>query len=1595
MPGTAPLVRLFVSSTFLDFQAERNVLHTRVFPRVRALCAAQGIRFQPIDLRWGISDAAAAGQLTLPLCLAEIARCQGAGRRPNFLALVGDRYGWRPPPAAIPASELERLIEAMDDARQANVIREWYRRDDNARPPEYRLQPRHGALRDAGAWQVVEAQLAGVLRAAARRAGVDDAALLKYEASATEQEIVRAVLGPGGDPAGALCVVRHRAGQTPAPDGGDEDTRAAARLRAVTDRLVRACGDRVWRYDVAHADAEDAAYLTRFAEDMIAGLERALLLDGAGGASLLPGPAREAEAHAAFAAERRARFIGRRDELEALLERVDARSPHPILVVGPSGSGKSALMARLEDALRARGGFRVVARFAGATPICASWRGLLASLAGELRSGSGGVPDAASGAGEPADEVMARLLRTWPSDQGLVLLIDGADQLGSAGGGSGVDDVLAWLPRPLPAPVRVVVSAAADRAAPFAALVPEGDRVEIAGLPEGDAGALLEAWLGEAGRTVQPAQRAAVLAASDSGLPLYLRLAADACARWASYDRPEPLAPDLAGLVRQRLDHLVAPEMHGEAFVTRGVGYLVCSRNGLTEDELLDLLSGDAAVKEELTRTAHHALPDGRVPAVLWARLYQDLLATLAERLVDGDGVLAFYHRQLEDGVRARFLTDGTEPHLHARLADHFRERTGARALAERPYQEAAAGRWTAFRDTMTSVDYLIARVRAHGAGPAIDDFGLAALARPDSDRGATAPADASGDAEALENVRRALELSAHAIDRDPAQLRTHLLARLAETGTGPVARLRREIEAGGPDAWIAPLRVSLASAESALVRSMTGQADTLVAMGVDGSGRTIVTGDDHGRLQVWSAGSGALRRTFGHADGAALRWLRPGPDLRAVATCTNDCIARLWDTEAGVILAEIPTQMDPVAASRDGRLLALAPDEGGLVLWNLSTASADPVRRLPERHVVTGCFTRNGHACVVGDREGNVLVVPVDAQEGDRARLGPAGSADRRHTSRAAGSIVAGTTRSWSAGPRTWPDGSMIRALNPGADPRTIVLVLVMPQDRKDRFAADDDLRLALLDIETGAVTWRPRRLLTAAFCAPDGSVALIRRPRRRPPPPPGPTGPPPSALAAIDLRTGDERWSRKDDLVQTRPLTWSADGSHALVLQVEFPDIYYGTPVPHRIGWIDLASGARAGPLLIDVEANHREPHVLAGPAGPFGTWCVFDDTVRFTAPGGSSLPRLTTPGARVVGVGPVNDGRHVATVSADGVVRIWNPAAAAGEGGTIAGPPIRAVARAADGAVVVVRADAIQRVTVDTWAIAIARDAAIPTLTSEIGLTAVSAGGRWAAYLERATMGISHQEMYLWPMEMLVAWDVSGGARLDAFPTRLAGGDQLECTHLAVSDDGRRVALGTTDSHGNSTVAVWEPGSRSERRDVEARPVALGALAITPDGTRVATGWSDGEIIVTTLGTEFSHTEPDRHPRSRTRADTGVRALAWAPDARRLAWACEDGSISMATVHADGVGIADLSRFPGEADRLVFSPGGNRLVAVGGELAWHRVPTGEVVARLALDAPFVDAALLHAGLVAVGDRLGGLHLLQLREPSGAHAPSPAYRL
>ena len=111
-----PVIRVFVSSTFSDpaiAGPERNALQAQVFPKLEQLCAQNGFQFQAIDLRWGVSSEAGLDHRTMRICLDELRRAQEISPRPNFLVLLGNRYGWRPLPEEISVKEFEELKKAV------------------------------------------------------------------------------------------------------------------------------------------------------------------------------------------------------------------------------------------------------------------------------------------------------------------------------------------------------------------------------------------------------------------------------------------------------------------------------------------------------------------------------------------------------------------------------------------------------------------------------------------------------------------------------------------------------------------------------------------------------------------------------------------------------------------------------------------------------------------------------------------------------------------------------------------------------------------------------------------------------------------------------------------------------------------------------------------------------------------------------------------------------------------------------------------------------------------------------------------------------------------------------------------------------------------------------------------------------------------------------------------------------------------------------------------------------------------------------------------------------------------------------------------
>ena len=281
-------IRIFISSTFRNMFAEREVLVRRIFPQLRKLCADRFVTFTDVDLRWGVNDEQKAKGLVLPLILTEINRC-----RPFFIGILGERYGWIPEKGTFSEQLLDDQPWLKEHADGASVTE---------------LEIVHGVLGKH------------VMRGRAFFYFRDPG----YGAALPEDQ-------------------RYELTEHPFPDEVEAHGMDAAQHRAEArrDRLqrlkehVRESG---YPLRENYRDPEELGQLVL--EDLTAVIEELYPK-----ADEPDDDERDAQAHEAYARWKRFTYVELPGAIEALNAHVAGEQP-PLVVIGESGGGKSALLAR-------------------------------------------------------------------------------------------------------------------------------------------------------------------------------------------------------------------------------------------------------------------------------------------------------------------------------------------------------------------------------------------------------------------------------------------------------------------------------------------------------------------------------------------------------------------------------------------------------------------------------------------------------------------------------------------------------------------------------------------------------------------------------------------------------------------------------------------------------------------------------------------------------------------------------------------------------------------------------------------------------------------------------------------------------------------------------------------------------------------------------------------------------------------------------------------------------------------------------------------------------------------------------------------------
>ena len=961
MPGDGTTFRVFVSSTFGDLGVERDALQRHVFGDLERLCAEHGARFTAVDLRWGVNEEAALDQRTLPICLHEVDRCRDGSLRPRFLLLLGERYGWCPLPYELAADAL------ADDER--GELTAWYELDENAVPPVRRLRPRTGQWTDPVRWNDQEHRLRELLETMPDKAIVVDR-------SATEHEILRGPLQHPGR-RDVHCFLRTIDGLPADERAGrfrDHDRAAEASGAALRDRLRR---------ELPEADVHEvrAAWTAEgVGEDHVLELcdrvRAALTSDIERELEQLAARdplEREIDAHQHFIEQRAAQFAGRGEALEAVARHIQASATTPLYVHGVSGVGKSAFMAHAALAARADApGALVLARCVGATSSSVDPRLLLDGLTRELARAAQAPEPAVPASVEDATKTFLGQLANAARDRRVVLFLDAVDQLtGDAGA------ALSWLEGPLPAGAAAVISTLPS---PWldAALTadPRSAAIELQPLASDVADAILDAWLGDAGRTLTPLQRVLVReSVGERALPLHLRLCFAEAVRWPSTRAPEPLPRTVEGMVDAMLARLGDAREHGEVLVRKALGYLAAGRGGLAEDELRQVLSADAEVLADLRRRAPRSPVTAGIPPIVLQRLLYDLRPYLSDREAQGATLVGFFHRSIGEAIAARFAAGPQAVPLHAALARSFDAGGGPRRLAELPYQLTLAREWHRVVATLTDARFLVdkaARLDVTERAGRPRHFGGALLLQQDVDAAlADLPLAFARERDVLAAIGGALRREAVTLTTDPELLVQQVGNRLRTSGHAEaVERLERSATPGPR------LRLRTPMPEPEELADVVQAGSWIYGCAVGGhDDELVVIASEDPVVRVWNRRSGHVRELHGHtmyANHCAI-----ARDGSVAVSASPDGTMRVWDPHTGRQRLQLEHGL-PVwscALTDDGNLILSGAEDGTLRLWSAATGEA--LQRIDAHDGSVGvcALDRSGRRAVSATRNGEVRV--------------------------------------------------------------------------------------------------------------------------------------------------------------------------------------------------------------------------------------------------------------------------------------------------------------------------------------------------------------------------------------------------------------------------------------------------------------------------------------------------------------------------------------------------------------------------------------------------------------------------------------------
>ncbi len=410
---------------------------------------------------------------------------------------------------------------------------------------------------------------------------------------------------------------------------------------------------------------------------------------------------RESADHLSFAYHQTQACIERRELILKLDSFISSNEP-PLVFNGEAGIGKSALLANWYfHAIQRQSDAFIMIHFIGSSGESARPTHILNRIMREMQRDPRLNPLLPQKLPADPESDFPVWISQAASEHRIILILDGLNYIE----GNGAHE-LGWLPEILPANCRLILSTTGGRTLEVAS------RRGWSVLPMPlftieERKQLLETYLASYSRRLSPARVKRIIEAEPAGNPLYLRVLLEELRQTGQHEYLEEqiefylqsrTITRLFAAILERLERDYQPERE---LVRKSLSWIACSRRGLSEAELLDMLG------------------DGTPPMPM--RWWTPFSLALEPFMLSSSGLLNFANPSLRQAVHDRYLhSDELKKKAHQRLAAYFAflpipvaveqddisfqaSSTGMmRVLEELPWQEARAGQWQNLMDTLT-----------------------------------------------------------------------------------------------------------------------------------------------------------------------------------------------------------------------------------------------------------------------------------------------------------------------------------------------------------------------------------------------------------------------------------------------------------------------------------------------------------------------------------------------------------------------------------------------------------------------------------------------------------------------------------------------------------------------------------------------------------------------------------------------------------------------------------------------------------------------------------------------------------------------------